>query len=322
MPKALNYKANSVIYFKGDIGDKIFILKGGRLILTSTDIETGQEVREIIQTGEFFGVKSAMGKYPRDETAMVATDSQVIMFSVPEFENLVLSNTRIIMKMLKVFSNQLRRIHKQVQNLIGKKEGVKPDEGLFGIGEYYRKNNMVSEAMYTYQRYLTYYPDGTRADEATAKLQELETYNSHYSSAGDIATLDPQTQAETAKGFYEAVSLFSQNKYTDALKTFKKIITDGRDREHIAKSEYEVGRCYFMLEQYDNCVRHMSALIQKYPKHPELKESLFYIGQSYQGKGDGQKAQNFYNKILKMAEEDEPVAIKVRKALRKMERSN
>ena len=41
-----------------------------------------------------------------------------MVFSVPEFEQLATKNTRIITKMLKVFSNQLRRIHKQVQTLL------------------------------------------------------------------------------------------------------------------------------------------------------------------------------------------------------------
>ncbi|WP_028973641.1 tetratricopeptide repeat protein [Spirochaeta cellobiosiphila] len=331
MPKALSFKANSVIYFRGDVADKIYILKDGRLLLTSADIETGQEIRELIQTGEFFGVKSAMGKYPRDETAMVLTDSQVILFSVPEFENLVLSNTRIIMKMLKVFSNQLRRIHKQVQNLIGTNDDKKPDEGLWEIAEYYRKNNMTSEAMYTYQRYLTYYPEGVHAVNATSILQKLETYVPTVSDTSGKAGVnelnissvsDTSVQEETARGYYDAVSLFSQNKFVDALKAFKKIIDEDQDQEHIVKSEYEMGRCFYMLEQYDNCVRHMSGLIQKYPKHPDLKECLFYIGQSYQMKGDSLKAKNFYTKILKMAQEDEPVTIKVKRVLRKMERGD
>ncbi|MFW5745087.1 MAG: Crp/Fnr family transcriptional regulator, partial [Spirochaetota bacterium] len=83
------------------MSDKIYILKSGRISLNSTDIETGQEIHDYIQTGEFFGVKSALGKYPREENAVVLSDTSVIMFTVPEFEQLVSQNTRIIMKMLK-----------------------------------------------------------------------------------------------------------------------------------------------------------------------------------------------------------------------------
>jgi len=42
----------------------------------------------------------------------------------------MIKNTRVVMKMLKVFSNQLRRIHKQVQNLLSSDEQMNPEEGL------------------------------------------------------------------------------------------------------------------------------------------------------------------------------------------------
>ena len=71
MPKVGTYRANSVIYFQGDLGDKIFVLQRGRVTLNYNDIETGKLIREIIQTGEFFGVKSALGRYPREENAVV-----------------------------------------------------------------------------------------------------------------------------------------------------------------------------------------------------------------------------------------------------------
>lgn len=76
-PKAVQYKANSIIYFKGDTSERVYILKSGKVSLKSNDIETGQEMQEMIQMGEFFGVKSALGKYPREETAIVLTLSLI-----------------------------------------------------------------------------------------------------------------------------------------------------------------------------------------------------------------------------------------------------
>ena len=101
-------------------------------IFVPTISKQGRRINEQIKTGEFFGVKSSLGKYPREETAMVLSDSTMLVFSVPEFEQVVLKNTRIIMKMLKVFSNQLRRIHQQVQNLISTSDSeTDPEDGLF-----------------------------------------------------------------------------------------------------------------------------------------------------------------------------------------------
>ena len=174
MPKPLQYKASSLIYANGDEADKVFILQNGRVSLVYEDVETGQDIRDPLQPGEFFGVKSALVRYPRQENAIVLSDSSVMALTVPEFEALVMSNTRIIMKMLKVFSNQMRRIHAQVSNLLEKKE-VKPDEGLFAIGERYMKNRRFAHAKYIFKRYLELYPTCKRAAQAAKYLQTAES---------------------------------------------------------------------------------------------------------------------------------------------------
>jgi len=331
-PKATNYKANSVIFFQGDQSERVFILKGGKVLLKSNDIETNEEIKEMIQTGEFFGVKSSLGKYPRDETALVLQDADVLVFTVAEFEQLVLANTRIIMKMLRVFSNQLRRIHNKVQNVVQKGDITNPETGLYKIGEYYYNNRQYRQASYAFSRYLTYYPSGVHASQANMKLQDSEqnaiSGRPAGSGRGASASIsqdlsrDPNTSGEVAPSsgaYYEAVGLLSQEKYVEAYKIFQKIVSTGSDPENVAKSEFEMGRCMVMLKKFDDAIRHFTGLIQKYPKHPDLKEALFYIGKAYEGKQDITWAKSFYEKILNMADEDEPVAMKTRKALRALE---
>jgi CRP-like cAMP-binding protein len=177
MPKSVQFKANSIVYFKGDPNENIFILKSGKVVLKYNDIETGQELHELIQMGEFYGVKSALGKYPKEETALVLQESEMLVFTVPEFEQVAMKNTRIIMKMLKVFSNQLRRIHKQVQNLLstgGEHAAVEPELGLFRIGEYYLKRKQYKQALYVFRRYLTFYPSGKFSSQATINIDLCE----------------------------------------------------------------------------------------------------------------------------------------------------
>lgn len=330
----MTFKANSVIYFKGDLGDKIFILKSGKISMSSEDIETGQEVRDFIQTGEFFGVKSALGRYPREESTLVLSDADVVQFTVPEFELFVAQNTRVILKMLKVFSNQLRRIHARVSSLMVMEEKADPESGLFGIGEYYLKKRMYPQALYVFRRYLTYYPSGKFAREAANHSSTAEQYAQKYGAgkgpavsvssgpSSESAPAKTATAAElsdTAKLYYNAVSLFSQNNFTEAMKEFRKIAEAGQDEEYTVKSLYEIGRCFFQAKQYDQCIKHYTALIQKYPKMPDLPETLYYVGQSYEAKGDTARAASFYKKILTMSTEADPVQRRVKKALRSLE---
>ncbi|KKL09090.1 hypothetical protein LCGC14_2569350, partial [marine sediment metagenome] len=44
--KLRSYKTGSVIYFLGDVGDNIYILKSGVVSLVYYSIETGEEVRD------------------------------------------------------------------------------------------------------------------------------------------------------------------------------------------------------------------------------------------------------------------------------------
>jgi CRP-like cAMP-binding protein len=80
--------------------ENVYILQGGQVNLTYTDIETNRVRQDVLQQGEFFGVKSARGKYQREETAAVIRDSIVVVFTIPEFEAIALKNPRIITAIL------------------------------------------------------------------------------------------------------------------------------------------------------------------------------------------------------------------------------
>jgi TolA-binding protein len=376
MPKAGNYRANSVIYFQGDVSDRIFVLQAGKVSLNYTDIETGKDVHEIIAMGEFFGVKSALGKYPREENALVMADAQVLQFSVPEFEVFAQANTRIIMKMLKVFSNQLRRVHKQVENLLEKSEAQSPEAGLFRAGEYYLRNRQYSQSKYVFSRYLTYYPAGKLAEQASRYLEMSESGALKYGDGKGPAPLivdasrqdasrqaqgraakheadrtgasaasgsagggqgaaaasqaEPAAQktpgtglSDAAKNYYDAVSLFTSEKYREALGGFKKIVEAKEDGEYASKAFFDMGRCLFMLQQYDLTIKHFTQLVQSNPKHPDLVDTLYFLGQSYEKKGDLERAKGFYKKILSMEpDEDASTRIKAKKAIRQLEEGN
>ena len=124
--------------------------------------------------------------------------------------------------------------------------------------------------------------------------------------------------SEVAKLYYNAVSLFSQQKYQEALGQFQKILQSD-DQEYAAKSQYETGRCLYFLKHFDASIQAFTGMIQKYPKHPELREGLFYVGKCYEEKGDRDKARSFYNNILSRVSEEDPLSRKVKKALRELE---
>jgi TolA-binding protein len=118
------------------------------------------------------------------------------------------------------------------------------------------------------------------------------------------------------KAYYDAVSLVSQGEFQQAFEALQAILEINEDPELAAKSRYEIGRCLFMMNRFDECIRHFTAMITAYPKHPNLGDALFFIAQSHENRGKKEMAEVFYKKILSMVPNgDAPVALKVRKAL-------
>lgn len=334
-PKTVQYRAGSIIYFEGDQPDnRVFILNSGKVCLKYSDIETGAEIQEFINKGAFFGVKSALGRYPQEETTQVIEDSTVVVFTIPEFEQLAQQNTRVVLKMLQVFSTQLRRIHKTVQNLMNAKVSVSPETGLYNIACYYLKQQRFSQAIYAFGRYLMIYPHGQFAAEAAKNLETAEARLGQQKSpassfapgklpASDARVIEKPARTKELSGaaqqYYQGVSYVTNSKYKEALEVFKQIIEAGLDAEYVPRAVFEVGRCYYFLKMYDKSNQIFSNMVQKYPKHPDLNEALYYVAKANEEAGNRQKAMELYRRLMSLTAPTDPLNRQVKQAFKALE---
>jgi len=328
MPKPAQYRSGSLIYFKGDPADKIYILQSGKVSLVYQDIDTGADVRDPVQPGEFFGVKSALGRYAREENAVALSDTNVMIFTVPEFEAVAMANSRIIMKMLKVFSNQMRRVHKQVSKVMAKEEHP-PADGLYNVGEFYLKNKRFSHARHVFSRYLTFYPSGKNAIQAAKNMEIAENALSRYgdgkgpgvsvsntapAAAPPSAPVSQKSSEKESKAYYDAMGLVSQGKYQEAFMSFKLIVDSNSNPELAAKAAFEIGHCMFLMNKFEESLKYYTGMLTKFPKHPELLETMFIMGQCNEKSGRKDQAVAFFKKIISMGGDDSIIE-KTRKAL-------
>ncbi len=370
-----SYKHGSIIYFEGDRSDVIYILKGGKVVLTSIKIDTGEELKENIKIGEFFGVKSAIGRYPREETAQTIGDTTVLVVSRADFEKMMIKNVSMVTKMLRVFSNQLRRITNMQREILGQVDSINPAAELFKIGEYYFKSGNLQQAKYAFKRYLEHYP-GTKfsdlamqrintidtggantdfqpsasaetgkekvseeADESSADLSDFSIDDDgsdndllgvkaappskdteDFFSDGDEGLLDDASFGEADKKpairqkditemFYEAVSLFSQERYNEALAIFQTILNiktlkNESENKIFEKAHFEIGRCYLKINNFKEAVNYLSAMIKKFPKSDNVKNAFFHIGMAFEIAGNKDKAVAYYNKVVSIEPND------------------
>ena len=323
MPKAVQYSANSVIYFSGDFDARVFLLHNGHIALNSLDIETGAQVTEYIKTGEFFGVKSALGNYPREESAMVLTDSLVYTFSVAEFESFAQTNTRIILQMLKVFSRQLRNIHRQLESLMDSKQQTNNEDGLFTVATAFYKSQHYQAAAQVAARYRALYPAGKHlaaigpiiansAQMAGRSFGEArqpgsmgDTSSGQPTASAPIPATGPiqSTQANDATTdltFQLAEDLVKQEKWADAYKQYHTII-EMKQGTKLEAAYLGAAHCLYKQSEFVRCIQLGTGFITQFPKSLKLAEVLMFLGLCYQGMERPDKALPFYDKALTMA---------------------
>ena len=200
----MQYTKGSIVYFEGDKDERIFILQKGILVLTTTDVETHQPVTEQVKNGEFFGVKSALGRFPREETATALTDCVTIALTTQEFEQIFSSNKQIIMKMLRVFSNQLRLIHKKTEALLN---NVPEDQqtGMIAVAKSFYDDEEYLSCCDICVKFLSLYPNTTKKDEVAKLYADAKLRNTKIKEK--IKSSDASDEDEEASGALKQFAL-------------------------------------------------------------------------------------------------------------------
>lgn len=234
MPKKIAFAKGSIIYFEEDKDDRIFILQKGLVVLSSTDVETGAPVTEYAREGEFFGVKSAFGRFPREETATVVADSLVIAMSVAEFEQLFSSNKQIIMKMLRVFSNQLRAVHKKSEQILGSGEGVNPQAGMASVAQCFYDEEQYRSCCDICLKFLKLYPNSDDKDtiarlyaDSKKRFDKLQAKAARQDS-GDQIVIPTGSSGFYLPGFERFVKTF--------------------ERDSVIIAEHEPGETFYLIQ--------------------------------------------------------------------------
>lgn len=235
MPKAMQYTKGSIIYFEGDKDERIFIMQSGAVLLTSTDIESGAPVAEQVKSGEFFGVKSALGHFKREETATAVMPTVAVALTVQEFEILFSNNKALIMKMLRVFSNQLRQIHKKIESILHSE----PEDQLTGmlrVGQCFYDEEQFRSACDVFGKYIKRFPNSPKIAEAK------KMYDAAKLRADKLSMVN-----SGAADSYEEVPVAASSLKIFDLPAFARFAKDYEPGEVII-SEFEPGDSFYLIQ--------------------------------------------------------------------------
>ena len=343
MPTVRNYNAGSIVYFQEDRGEDIFVLQKGKIILISSLMGSNEERREDVKLGEFFGVKSAMGHYPREETAQAIEKTSVVVFGQEEFEKYIVHNTRLIVKMLQVFSHELRDIHLRLRSIlkVGKQENVAFE--LLNIAEAFHKAHNINHAVYAFQCYLKHYPNAkntARAKELLEMCQQDKTYPSSYgppepeseefiqaekSEQGDNGALQEggaSSHSPLVSFHSKAQKALGAGKWEEAITNLQKCINEkipksDQEKTIHEKSHFELGLTLLKSKKYNEAGGSFSKYIKLYPTGEYIRHCIYQLALIQETQGNPKQARILYYKIATMQPHDD-VTAKARKRLQQI----
>lgn len=111
------YKKNSILFFEGDIGEELFVVKSGTVKIYRID-NTKQITLALFRSGDFFGEMSIM---QRDSTrsANAETLEASVIYSLKRttFYEYIGRSPALCLRLLEESMNRLRRANEQIHNL-------------------------------------------------------------------------------------------------------------------------------------------------------------------------------------------------------------
>jgi CRP-like cAMP-binding protein len=106
------------IYLQGDPANTVYLLKKGRVKVSST-APSGKEVTfEILEAGEIFGELEVLEPSPRGTSAEALDDTLICAINREDFDRYLRDHPDLVVKLTKLIGFRLRKIHNRVEDLV------------------------------------------------------------------------------------------------------------------------------------------------------------------------------------------------------------
>jgi outer membrane protein assembly factor BamD len=203
--------------------------------------------------------------------------------------------------------------NKKVNNPLAKVDSKQPDKVLFDRGMDAMKHNHFDIARLDMQTLINTYPDsefiaraklsladswyaegGTAAlAQAEQEYEDFETFFPNMPEAAEaqvkIANIHYQQMEKPDRDFTHAVR--AEQEYRKVILQYpdnQKMVAEARKKclqvqEVIAEREFRVGRFYYLKDSYPAAIARLQSLVDRYPLYSKADESLYLLGQSYEG---------------------------------------
>ena len=203
--------------------------------------------------------------------------------------------------------------NKKVSNPLAKVDSKQPDKVLFDRGMDAMKHNHFDVARLDMQTLINTYPESefiARAKLALAdswyaeggsaamaqaeqEYRDFETFFPNMPEAAEaqlkIANIQFQQMEKPDRDYTHAVH--AEDEYRKVILQYpdnEKMVAEAKAKllqvqEVIAEREFRVGHFYYLRPSYPAAIARLQSLVDRYPLYSKADESLYLLGQSYEG---------------------------------------
>jgi CRP/FNR family transcriptional regulator, cyclic AMP receptor protein len=114
---ARDFEAGTVLFDEGQPGDFMYVVTTGEVEIRRMVGET-ERVLAVIPPGEFFGEMAILNSRPRSATAVVRTDSRLLVIEGKTFEAMLRARPEIALRIIKSLALRLESANQQVELLL------------------------------------------------------------------------------------------------------------------------------------------------------------------------------------------------------------
>lgn len=322
MPQRKKFHKDVVIYLDEDIGDTIYIILKGKVQLSYTLEETGEKISRLLREGDIFGLKSAIINKPRQETAIALEETEVIEFKVDEFENWITKEPEVLLKTLKVLSNQLRNLGLKVNNYLSNNRIVPPHIGMFEIGEYFLNNRKYKQAIQVYERFLKVFPNTdltaevekrismakkallTGRMEKVKSLEEIEKESKPIEKADDVYIDNSISSLMSA--FIIVDNFIKDKRLEEAIKLLGRLKEYAEEKDEELKEQWDFfyAKIKGELGEFLEAIELLKTFIQNYPNSKHTEEALLLMAKYQLNSGDKKNSLYLLKRLLQIAKNE------------------
>lgn len=98
--------AGTVLFREDERGDTMYVVQSGKVRITKKGRD-GAKILAVLGAGEFFGEMAILNNKPRTASAEVIEDARLLVLDGKTFEQMVVSNTEIAVRLIKKMARRL-----------------------------------------------------------------------------------------------------------------------------------------------------------------------------------------------------------------------